>query len=251
MTKSSDPAWLAESLRGTAFGEISIDEAKGWWSQFVDVDPESETVKAKAGQYSAHCDFMGGLLFLEVQPGRVDWHLRSKRPEENDELEFPSVGAIDAPLKKFSEIIKAWASDASGLARIAFGAVLFLPTEDRLGGYQAVQSMLPAVQIDIDNSVDFFYQINRPRPSVTGVDELIINRLCKWSVLRIFGGRYRMDSDKSLISTDVTEKFAVRLELDMNTSPDVLDVLPVDRQSDIFDELIELGLEISLQGDQP
>jgi len=251
VTELSSPAWITESLRGTAFGDISIDDAKGWWSQYADVEPEAEITKAKAGQYSAHSEFMGGILILEVTPGRVDWHLRSKPPEENEEVEFPNFGPIEGPLEKFSEIVKAWSANASGLQRMAFGAVLLWPTEDRLGGYQAVQSMLPAVQIDVENSADFFYQINRPRPTKTGIDGLILNRLCKWSVLRVFGGRYRLDSDKSLISTGMTERFAVRLELDMNTSPDVLDVLPVDRQADIFDELIGLGLEISSNGDQP
>lgn len=251
MPKSSKPAWITESLRGTVFGEISFEDAKGWWSEYMDSDPDSETVKAKAGQYSAHCDFMGGVLSLEIQPGRADWYLRSKRPEEMEELDYPNFGPIDAPLQKLADIFKTWVEDRSGLVRMAFGGVLLLPTDGRQDAYETVQQMLPAVDIDIENSADFFYQINRPRPSTSGIDGLVLNRLCKWSVLRLFGGSYRLDSDKSLISTSLQEKFAVRLELDINTSPDFQDMLPVDRQSSVFDELIALGLEISESGDQP
>src|SRR5436190_1193852 len=77
--------------------------------------------------------------------------------------------------------LEAW--QVAPITRLAFGAVLAQPTEDRHSGYVQIAKYLPSIRLDVDGSSDFLFQINRPRPSRVGIENLLINRLARWSVL--------------------------------------------------------------------
>ena len=48
-----------------------------------------------------------------------------------------------------------------------------------------------------------------------------------------------------------SDTFSCRLELDINTSADYKNDLPVDKLTDVFLELVDLAKEIALEGDIP
>ena len=132
----------------------------------------------------------------------------------------------------------------------AFGAVLLRPVENRQAGYQQIAAYLPHVQLDPEGASDFLYQINRPRNSNSGIPDLRINRLSKWSIAA------SMESTFSFGSTSAAHfpgprHFACRLELDINTVPDFRDELAREQLPQIFQELVDLGKEIAKAGDIP
>jgi hypothetical protein len=125
---------------------------------------------------------------------------------------------------------------------------LLRPVEDEKAGYRQLSTFLP-FELDPDSS-DFSYQINRPRPS-QALDDLEINRLCKWSVARIRSLRLTLGSG-SPIAEAVDVLTACRLEFDVNTSPKWgQKPLPSEALPALLDELHHLGQEIATEGDKP
>jgi hypothetical protein len=144
-----------------------------------------------------------------------------------------------------------WLADPPPITRLAFGAALLDPVEDKLTGYRRLSEFLPAVQIDAEGSEDFFYQINRPRKSNLPIKGLRINRLSKWSVALIQSFRLTMipTSPVGVQNFPGDKCHVCRVELDISTPADFQDELPREKLADIFRELAELGSEISLRGD--
>ena len=137
------------------------------------------------------------------------------------------------------------------IQRLAFGAVLLQPVDNQQKGYRQLAAYLPSLQLALEGATDFFYQINRARPSHSGVPNLKINRLSKWSV-------YSWAMAEAEVSLAPETRFRVRqkgaacrLELDINTHPDFLGDLPQEQLSHIFEELLSLGQEIAREGDIP
>ena len=166
-------------------------------------------------------------------------------------MKFPSISSLEDVLPEFSDICNAWFGQGPNLTRLALGAVLFMPTDDREQGYRLLDNYLPKLEIDVDGSSDIFYQINRPRSSMTDIPGLELNRLSKWSVLRLSAGSFRFDSDEPVVSKSVQEGFSVRLEFDLSTPSNYGKLLPVNRLQKLFGELMSLGMEIAELGDVP
>jgi hypothetical protein len=97
-------------------------------------------------------------------------------------------------------------------------------------------------------SRDFAYQINRRRESATRAG-LNINRLSKWSVA--LAQASVVDASTGEVVEEEPERFATRLELDINTAPGETDDLSGADAVALFDELITLGGEIAEHGDHP
>ena len=134
---------------------------------------------------------------------------------------------------------------------MAFGVVLLSPMDSRVLGYRQLAAYLPAVNIDPDHSTDFFYQINRARDSATGITNLRINRLSKWSVAQISTAGLVLEPTRILYHDVPQGYLACRLELDINTAAERREPLPRETVSNVWQELLNLGREIVIDGDQP
>jgi len=85
-----------------------------------------------------------------------------------------------------------------------------------------------------------------------GIHGLRINRLTKWSVVRRGTGLIELSPHGPKASFfPSAESYACRLELDINTLPDYEGELPHDQLGDIFQELVDLGMETAIKGDTP
>lgn len=246
-------AWQVELLRATAFVEPEGAIApSNWWDNLVGLPPESVSSRPKTGREQREGTFQGRKLILQVQPDRVDWLFAPAVPEKPGELPEspPSAGSFPDVLKPFLTLVLDWLKIAPPISRLAFGATLFQSVEDRRAGYLHLANYLRSVQLDPDTS-DFSYQINRPRNSKSGVPELKINRLMKWSVMlfTLFG----MSFEKKMPAkaTITGQESHCRLELDINTAPDFPGPLPPAEVADIFQELVGLAEEIAAEGDVP
>lgn len=248
--KKESAKWEVESLRFTGFPIPSYDFVNNqWWNDVLDQPPDTVITQPKT--MAKHIEWIFGVkkLVLEVTQQRIDWLIMGDN--QNSPIAFMNtIGEFkDIRIELFDHIHR-WLDSVSvpDFQRIAFGAVLLETVENKIAGYERIQSFLPDVRLDPEGSTDFLYQINRPRPSKTGIPELKINRLSKWSVAKSFLFSFSPDSvrlDQGL------QKFACRLELDINTAADFNGVISREKLDSLIEELTQLGEEISYAGDIP
>ena len=170
-------------------------------------------------------------------------------PEEPAVGGIPELGAMTDALSVFREAMDRWLAKEQALPmlRLAFGAVLVMPVSNREEGYRQLSDYLP-FGLDPDGSSDFSYRINRPRESAVLGSELRINRLSTWTV-GVWTSAAISLAPSGLPPKPVDQRYACRLQLDINTSPVFPGELPQDRVPALFEELIELGTEIAANGD--
>jgi hypothetical protein len=246
--------WEAERIRATVFkaGETDLEAAKTWWSTLFEDPPDETVTRARAGQHVLKGVRDGSAIELTLQPGRVDL-LKMTLPISGEVSDPQStLGPFSENLQSFTKLVRKWflASPFSA-TRIALGAILLIPHDSRIEAYNQLSKFIPTVKIDAENSRDIFYQINRPRTSMTDVKGLRVNRLTKWSVGQTGFAQLRVDNNQPLFVPSAPSIFNCRLELDINTDPNSSPLLPKDKLADIFDELATLGAEISIKGDTP
>ena len=237
--------WQAESVRATAFpspGSLSIDSSN-WWETIVGEPPENRVAQPKVGVLQEQGHFSNGMLTLISQPARIDWLFTQPNPDEVN-------WSLEDCTEVFQPMISRWLVAAPSLQRLAFGAVLRLPVSDRKEGYEALSRFLHNVKLDPAGSTEFLFQINRPRQSKI-VEGLSINRLSKWSVALLQQVTYSVQPPQTapfqIMSQE--ENAFCRVELDINTMPDVDGELATEVLPQIFDELVLLGKEIASAGD--
>jgi hypothetical protein len=244
-------AWLTELLRLTAFySEPGLIDEPNWWMELVRESPERKISEPRRGQIEQSGPFSGGNLKLNVAPGRIDWTFTVAIPEDPKTEPLLTLGDFDQTLDSFLPLASRWLEIQTlpRFQRIAFGAILLQPVEDRETGYRKLSQYLPSVKIDPVGSSDFSYRINRKRDSKSGVQGLKINRLTKWTVALHRFVRVPLGDTAGRVSA-LSEQHACRLELDINTVPEFQTDLDVSLLPRLFHELVDLGLEIANTGD--
>ena len=237
--------WQAELLRVTVFPVSSVQfDVAEWWTLVTGEAPEAIESKPKFGIYQAAGCFGKGRLILNIEPNRIDW-LYTKDQQNNIENSF-WIGDYLIEKQAFFKALEKWTPSCPPSYRIALGTILLETTDNLINGYHHLSKLLPAIKIDAENSFDFSYSINRPRFSKV-LKNLKINRLSKWSVvtisLQIINPSVRQNFDK------ISETFACRLELDVNTTADQKDPLPQESLHKLFSELEKFTVEIAEKGD--
>jgi hypothetical protein len=250
-TNNAHQDWLVEQVRVTAFRYpgVAVD-AKSQWSVFSKDPPEEISEKPGVQTTRLEGSFGSGRLVLSIDPVRIDWNLVPlSSPETLAADVFPTIGGGPDAIVAFLGAGAVWLSseDCPRLLRLAFGCVFIRTFEERVKAYEFLAGKLPAIDIDTKNSSDLLYQINRPKPS-TVVDGLKLNRLSKWGVLR---ARVVLQSGTSepVKYPPIGERFATRLEIDLNTAAERDEDLPRKLQAALLDELVKEGNEIAGKGD--
>lgn len=251
---TSKRTWKAESLRLTTFLTPSA-QPKGddWFASIAGAQPETRTEKPSLGQLVDVGAFEDSTLTLSVQAGRIDWFLGpSQSTIQDGAVAIKSVGSFPGVLDVFSRPMLKWLSKCPPVLRLAYGAVLLEPVENKELGYERLGGSLPSVRVDAKESEDFFYQINRPRTLSANRGHLKINRLSKWSVssFQLFSAAIAPDM-KVPYQHLGPKTLACRLELDISTRAENQVELPHQELPEIFRELAVLGTEIAEKGDVP
>jgi hypothetical protein len=246
-TQTDLSVWQVESLRITCF-PVSATEfnASTWWQDVIGDQPENTKIRARDGFREDDGHFNGRKVVLGVQPLRIDWLMKSN--EEEGEL---TISSFQDGLDSFLELMSRWFKISPLLRRLAFGAILALPVDNRKSGYELIANYLPNVKLDPIGSSDFLYQINRTRNSQLDISELEINRLSKWSVVKRGLARIDILPEARVSLFPSSDTFSCRLELDVNTSGEYKNDIPSGKLVDVFHELVELAKEIALKGDIP
>ncbi len=247
-------AWDTESLRLTAFPiPTSPIEDVGWWESLMGEPPEVEAVRPREGGKRTEGAFEQGKLVIQTSPARIDLQMIPSLGEGAPSAGFLTIGNFEQILERFTEVINRWLNldSCPDIQRIAFGAVLLSPVDSRVSGYRQLEAYLPSLTIDLEHSADLFYQINRPRDSATGIPNLKINRLSKWSVAQISTGGLVIQPTRILYHDMRQGPLACRLELDVSTDAERGEPLPREVVPNVWQELLNLGREIVVDGDQP
>ncbi|MCB1176736.1 MAG: hypothetical protein KDK36_04060, partial [Leptospiraceae bacterium] len=100
--------------------------------------------------------------------------------------------------------------------RIAIGTVGIQKIETFKEGLENLKFYLPYIQIDIENSKDFLFQINKPKNIDVLNRNININQITKWSVMEY---KYLVVNN-NLIQNLLGNQFGFRLETDINTAQD-------------------------------
>lgn len=245
---SETSAWEAEHLRLTCFTSAPLGTNQHWWERICGGAPNSTISRLKGSHLVEEGAYGPGVLVVEIQPGRIDILLKPAI-NEKEALGIPVLGIYAEVLPQFQEMINRWVKleDIPTISRVAYGTTLNRAVESVQAGYRTLAELLPALKIDIENSSDLMYQINRPRKALVNMPGLHINRLSKWAVARL----RLYTSPHETIKTLSLEQYACRLELDINTVPDSALVFTRERLSPVFSELVDLAGEIALSGDRP
>ncbi|MCX5826296.1 MAG: hypothetical protein NTY86_23205 [Deltaproteobacteria bacterium] len=244
--------WYVQVLRLTAFlSPENMIESANWWNDVIGEPPDTKTLKPKIGGSQENGLFEGGRLILEVAPNRVDWILTALQDEVLSSEAIPTIGPFYSKLDKFLPIVERWSQldTCPSLSRLAFGATLLCPVENRYIGYTTLSPYLRNVVIDPEGSSDFVYQINRPRNSKGEIPGLRINRLSKWAVLALKIAMIAPQGSFSVVKSK--ENMACHLELDINTSVEYNGTINQKAIKNVFQELVDLGKEIAEKGDIP
>lgn len=246
-------AWHVNTLRVTAF-PIPAAPAKDyrWWAALVGEPPESTINRPRESARRDEGPFNGGRLINDIRPIRIDWLLTPSPEQVVEAVDLPSVGFLPKILDSFVNLMVHWfeLETCPSLVRLAFGAIVFHPIETKAAGYRQLAAYLPYVQLDSETASDFFYQINRPRPSQSGIPGLTVNRLSKWSIAA--GKRVELLLQPVPQARSIgDDSYACKLELDTNTHQTRRDELPHDSLRPLFLELVDLAKEIVSKGDIP
>lgn len=234
--------WLIGNLRLTVFLDPDIDLDKiPKWKETIGEIPEKSVKHPKAGVLQESGKYEKGIMTLAVAPGRIDWLLNPAIETDTLLDSFPNIGELSITIEQFKLFGLSWLRSIHHLTRMAFGANLILPSESRETTYEILGHYLHGVKIDPGSS-DFSYSINRPRPTKLALPGVNINRLSKWRAITWL-----------LSANDVTKQtnFACNLELDINTAPSPQLKIGKDDIGPLFEELLDLGVEIAREGDVP
>ena len=245
-------AWQTQTLRLTAFPSPSAPIIHPtWWHDLRGEEPESRISQPRKGGLKEEGSFGDGNLILGFEPTRIDWIYTPVNDEKQQSEGFLTIGSLDNTIQLFAPLMDHWfeLEACPPVQQLAFGVILLQPVQDWQSGYRQLMHYIPSVQLDVDNTWDFLYQINRQRDSrfFTG---LRINRLSKWSVVAIQWQTMSLQMPSAPIRQTLSPLYhACRLELDINTVPEFQGEFSREELTSVFHELIDYAVEIANRGD--
>jgi len=243
----SDETWGVEDLRLTLF-RLPGESVTGAWEALTGEQPTNQTASPKLHIYHEDGPFLGGVVSVDVTRERHDVRCVAL-PGDPPLPVTPSLGAFDHACTPFRELCSKWIhAQTFAVRRVALGVTARLLVPSLVAGYTRLGEFLPTVTLSTASS-DFFYQINRPRPSKM-VPGLVINRLSRWSVQRIQFASVAVGPGAPPAATIFGEPFhSCRVELDLNTAAEHGSDLEIDAVIAVLSELQSFASELLKVGD--
>ena len=248
--------WQAETLRLTAFLAEPLDVSRlAWWQSIVGEPPEMRTLRPRQDRLEESGKVGNGVcsLSLDCNPKRIDWLLTPSIAEDRELSEFPSCGAFPDALELFRGLLMPWLPECPRTRRLAFGAVLLHPVDSLEAGYRWLSTLLPSIRLDPGASSDFSYSINRPRELKTDAGTVGINRLSRWSAVKLSGILLNVSDGIALPEPRAfgRDLLSCRLEIDINTAPTFEGDFFGAGAATMTSKLIDIGCELASRGDVP
>ena len=251
MAKFNLSDWQVENLRLSAFLVFPINpEEMHLWKELMGESPDQIRNLPQQQLVTEDGPYLTGQLHVTVRNNRIDWKLFHN--PKNSSHGLPTLGSYANVEEDFRKLMLRWIDNCPAVHRIAYGCVLLLPTESLSDAYSSLNDLLPAVDIDLENTWDLTYRINRKRDSRCGIEQLKINRLSTWSAAQIIDTLVDISAGGNRppkVTYSPNSNSFCRLELDINTAAEYTQQLDQNFVPEIFSELIEAGNEIAVAGD--
>lgn len=231
-TQPASPDWLTEHVRLTGFTRPPLPPslARDWWHALTGAPAERVIEEPRTGKVELLGVHAAGPLHLSAEhDGRLD----IRHPFAVAQLTLPFTDA----LPPFAELMAPWLSLESSppFQRLAFGCSIVKPFPQIADCREELDRYLPTVDMKSTQTRDFLYQVNHRCPA-QAVDDLMVNRITKWSI-------------RELNAPAGEASFSVQLELDINTIPDHEGNL--DHPAELFRELTDYANHFAQKGDRP
>ncbi|MBA7473218.1 hypothetical protein ES707_08553 [subsurface metagenome] len=242
--------WQVESLRLVLFRAKPIETVIPLWGTLTGEKPEKVNSQPRANIIIEEGTVVLGSLAHFSDPLRINWTLSPSKEQQQKTASFPTLGSLFETKDQFIKMMNDWLSSdaAPETNRIALGSVSLIVNDNKASAYKQLSTLLHHVTIDIENSTDFFYQINRPIQSTVEPD-LIINRLSKWNAIRAMGLGLLVGEKSEVIQESIGYS-ASRLELDINTHQSNKKIFSKEKLIPLLQELSKFGDQISTEGDK-
>jgi hypothetical protein len=258
--------WLVEHLRFTLLPaeprDCPLDDLTRWWSRVTGngsptargevLLPNASISKHVEGPFGeegkSKCQLFG--YFSPISQGieRFDLYVVPSAPPPPNE---PLLGPFSL-VSDFVGLVERFLDSAPPAKRLAFGSVFVRKGESREGALSILQEKLPTVRIDVQNTHDFVYLVNKPvfvdlsSGQVRlreGEGHVRINRIGEW----------RLTLWENLIVGEggtftVSNPFA-RVMLDINTHLTYRGVFSEGEFFTIAGVLLAEGMNLLLKGD--
>jgi len=230
-----------DELQGRLEEHVSWQELMGTEAEACVIKPREQLLE-EAGPISRAGLEGGARLILRKGRPRLDLLLQTTPTPQTSRLD--NVGRLPEVEGILRDLGKKWFAlpTAPKLKRLALALDVVHPEAGRDGGYHQLQDYLHNLRVD-GESQDLLFQINRPRKS-RFVEGLQMNRLCKWSV-----GMLAVFQVTGPGSRNVSRSYYTDLDLDMSTSADREEALPMEAVPNLLDECGILALEVAKEGD--
>lgn len=232
--------WRFESLRLTTFhGDVIDSKSVSPWELAFGDAPESTTINSDGRQEMKEID--GRLLLCQTAGNRVDWSFHSPAPiaGENDGL-----GPVQLAADLFLGQTLRWLEKMPSINRVALGGVAYIPVSSKKDGYVVLDELLPSVNLDVEDSSDFQYRINRPRTLQVGGRDFFINRISTWSLRRIDVTPLAMPHRASTLRVE-----RASCELDVSSAGDNVTSIEAQESVNLVHRFVELAYEVLERGD--
>ena len=241
--------WQVESLRFTLFRTRPIETAIPLWQTLTGEKPEKFDSQPRLNRIIEEGTVVLGYLNHTSDSVRIEWNLSPSLEQQQKTASFPTIGPLFQIKGQFIQMMNNWLTSEAvpETNRIALGSTSLIINETREETYKQLSTFLHHIEIDIENSTDLLYRINRPIKS-TIESGLVINRLSKWSAMRIRGFEVTIGLKPEVIQ-GARIYFASKLELDINTSQDNIKPLSKEKLVPLLQELSQIVDQISKEGD--
>ena len=228
--------WRVEQLRMTAYPATVAPLAlvRDWWNMVTETVPTRVLENPPGGSVQLFGDYKGAPLLMTGTSGQLDivrpFHLPQMHPDT-----LPSLPDALAP---FVDLEARWFKLAArpSVKRLALGVIALKTFTEIEACRDALDDLLPAIDMQMAETRDFLYGSNRRRPSQV-VSGLAVNRIAKWSI-NLF---------RDVSTGDPV--YAARLEMDLNS--DAEHDVDLDRPTILFGELVDCATQLAREGDQP
>jgi hypothetical protein len=234
-------AWQLEFARLFAYPAKAVDltEPLHWW-QVLTGRPAN--LEYRQSPYSGMCadTVNGAKLSMRIDSRSILWEFNSLATAGD----IPTIGPFREKIDWLLEFFTPWlATSCPPIRRLAFNCKLLQAAATQRDAFRILAAHLPMVKLE-PNPNDFTLQINR-RTSSAVVEGLPINRLSTWAKMNIV---FSVEPGKPF---EWPEKCYSALELDINTAPEKMEVLPGKFLPALLRELTEHAVKIAQRGETP
>lgn len=242
--------WEACRSRVTIFPIEGYAYDPKWFEFITGAPPEKEVTRRDQQLRQATGPFEDGLLELTAQADRVHFKYL---PHESPEVVVATLGAPSAVAGTLTGHVVRLLGQPTPVSvrRVAVGIVAVVRVHAPQEAYQHLAHLLPSVQLDVGNTADFLYQINRPRQLRFDGLTIKVNRLARWSAATFV--RLSITTRPALpvkTAQHSEQETVVQSEIDVSSDGDREEPLPTSVCAQLIDDFRELALRTLAEGDR-